>query len=74
MLHCEPGAQLKQRLLIPFPQFVEDGASGRISKSLEHVAHVTTIGKLVLACQYASAQLHDNGISGNGCRTVRSER
>ena len=41
----QPGAQLEQRLAVPFLELVEDRAPGRVREGLEHVAHGLNIGK-----------------------------
>ena len=47
--HGQSGTQLEQRLTVPQQQLVEHRAPCRICKGLEHVAHVSSIGKSTLA-------------------------
>ena len=51
MLHRQTGAQLEQRLPIPFVQLVEDCSPSRCRKRLVDVAHPFMICKSRLACQ-----------------------
>src|SRR5450631_4617054 len=47
----QPDAQLEESLAAAFLQLIENDASRRIGKSLEHIAHWLTISKSLLACQ-----------------------
>jgi hypothetical protein len=47
----QAAADLKQRLLVPFGQFVEDDPAGLVGQCFVYVTHVSTIGKRMLACQ-----------------------
>src|SRR4051812_10540372 len=49
----EPGAQFVQGLSVSLLELVEDRPAGGIGECLEHVSHLLTIGKCVLACQWA---------------------
>lgn len=51
MIHRQPPTQLEERLIITFLQLVEDRATSRVGKRLEHIGHTSTIGKSLLACQ-----------------------
>ena len=51
MFGRQPDAQLEESLAAAFLQIIENDASRRIGKSLEHIAHWLTISKPLLACQ-----------------------
>lgn len=45
MNHEQPAANFKERLPIPFGQFVQNDPPGGISQCLEYVTHTPRIGK-----------------------------
>jgi hypothetical protein len=51
MFGRQPDAQLEESLAATLLQLIENDASRRIGKSLEHIAHRCTISKPLLACQ-----------------------
>jgi len=45
VLGGQPDAQLEQGLAVAFLKLIDNGPSRRVSKSLEHIAHQSIIGK-----------------------------